>query len=101
MNDQIKRWNEWYANQNCGANLNAANLSGAKNIIRLPVGDPRGYDCVAFLSDSGWRIYVGCRYFFMEEAKKHWGENYKGEREIGDRYIYALNWLETQTKGEG
>jgi hypothetical protein len=37
---------------------------------------------------------VGCRDFSTEEAKTHWGDNYRGDREQGDMYLYAIEWLE-------
>lgn len=37
------------------ADLTGADLSRAKNILRLPVSDPRGYEWVAVNGPGGWR----------------------------------------------
>ena len=76
-----------------GANLRGANLWGAANIARLPVGDPRGYDAIAVEYNGQWIIGAGCQWLLIEDALTHWGEAYTGDREIGDRYLYAINWL--------
>jgi hypothetical protein len=79
-----------------GAYLTGANLTGAYLAIRLPVGDPRGYDCIAVNHSDQWRIFAGCRAYFLDDAKQHWGRNYQGDRSIGDRYIYGIEYLEKQ-----
>ena len=76
-----------------GANLSDADLIGARHIVRLPVGDPRGYDAVAILDSTKWSIASGCRWLQIEEARRHWGKEYTGDREIGDLYLRALDWL--------
>ena len=117
MNDIIKQWNKWRAeNPETGANLTGADLTGANltradltgadmyganmygadMIIRLPVGDPRGYDCISVKHGDQWRIFAGCRAYFLDEAKQHWGSNYQGDRSIGDRYLYGIEYLEKQ-----
>jgi hypothetical protein len=78
------------------ADLRGAYLGGAEGILRLPVGDPRGYDAFAHWKDNQWRVGAGCRYYTIPDAREHWGESYEGDREIGDRYLYALEWLEKQ-----
>ena len=96
--------NLWYANLQ-GANLRGVDLRCADlrdtdlrdaiGIILLPVQDMRGYSFAhAIECEAGWRVRVGCRYFTISEAKKHWGENYGGDREQGDMYLYAIEWLE-------
>ena len=87
-----------------GANLAGAKLGGAVGLIELPVGDPRGYRCVAILHPDGWRIFAGCRGpFAAEQAREHWGPGYSGDRAIGDRYLHALDcavehgWFEVQS----
>jgi hypothetical protein len=78
-----------------GADLSWANLSGAKGIIFLPVQDYRGHSWPhAIQTDAGWRIRAGCRFFSLEEARTHWGDGYEGDRELGDMYLYACDWLE-------
>ena len=79
-----------------GVNLYGANLRGANHIHRLPVGDPRGYDAVAvWHGTKGWMIVAGCRWLTVDKAKSHWGDEYE-DRSIGDRYLYALEWLSKQ-----
>mgnify|MGYP001819282900 CR=1 FL=1 len=83
-----------------GADLRCANLCGtvlrgAIGFILLPVQDRRGYSFAhAIECDGEWRIRVGCRDFSIEEAKEHWGVAYEGDREQGDMYLYAIDWLE-------
>lgn len=77
------------------ANLNGVDLSEAKGVILLPVQDYRGYSWPhAIQTDGGWRIRAGCRFFSLEEARMHWGDGYIGDRELGDMYLYACDWLE-------
>jgi len=87
-----------------GASLSGANLSyadlryvylcGAKSFRFLPVQDPRGYSFAhAIETGEGWRVRAGCRDFSIEEALDHWGGGYNGDRETGDSYLYAVNWL--------
>jgi hypothetical protein len=82
------------------AYLRGADLSGALNIICLPVGDPRGYRPVAVWFGDHWVIYSGCRQFTIAEAREHWGDAYKGERSTGDQYLYACDWLVRQPTPE-
>jgi hypothetical protein len=44
-------------------------------------------------------IKAGCRWFTLNESKNHWGESYKGKREIGDSYLKAIEAFENQVKG--
>jgi len=76
-----------------GAYLRGAYLRGAKHILCLDMHDPRGYTPVAVNHDGAWRIFSGCRDFTFDEALKHWGKGYGGDREIGDRYLRALSAL--------
>jgi hypothetical protein len=81
-----------------GANLSGASLRGAKGLLLLPVQDYRGYlwphavEC----RDGLWRIRAGCRFFTIAKARDHWGASYKGDRELGDMYLYAIDWLESK-----
>ena len=43
-------------------------------------------------------IRAGCRFFTIEQAKEHWGESYEGDREQGDMYLHAVEWLEKKVK---
>ena len=81
------------------ANLQGANLKGVNGFLLLPVQDLRGYSFThAIQTNEGWRIRAGCRDFSIEEAKAHWGESYD-DREIGDMYLYAVEWLEKKLAG--
>jgi len=82
------------------ADLRDVDLTGAKNFYLLPVQDMRGYAFAhAVNTDGGWRIRVGCRDFSIAEARKHWGEAYEGDREQGDMYLHAIEWLERKVNG--
>jgi hypothetical protein len=35
-----------------------------------------------------------------DSAREHWGDTYQGSRAIGDRYLYALDWLSQQPTPE-
>ena len=84
-----------------GANLSEANLSEAKNFLFLPTQDLRGYSfCHAVYCDE-WMIRAGCRDFTIEQAKQHWGESYAGNREQGDMYLAAIDWLEKKIERDG
>jgi len=80
-----------------GADLHGADLSGAKNFYLLPVQDRRGHAFAhAINTDGGWRIRAGCRDYSIDEALEHWSEAYEGDREEGDLYLYAVNWLKNK-----
>ena len=76
-----------------GANLSGANLSGATGIVCVNFHDPRGYRPVAVNHGGGWRIYSGCRSLMFAEALQHWGEGYRGDKDIGQGYLCALKEL--------
>ena len=80
------------------ANLSYANLSYAKGILLLPVQDYRGYSWPHAVEchDGLWRIRAGCRFFTIAEAREHWGGRYEGDRELGDMYLHAVEWLESK-----
>ena len=78
-----------------GANLREANLGradfrGANGVAQLDMVDPRGYSPIAQEVDGNTMIKSGCRYFTVDEALAHWGDEYQGDREIGDRYLRAI-----------
>jgi hypothetical protein len=81
-----------------GANLSRANLHSVKGLLLLPVQDYRGYSWPHAVEcrDGLWRIRAGCRFFTIAEARDHWGASYKGDRELGDMYLYAVEWLESK-----
>ena len=81
-----------------GSVLGGANLSGAKGIVRLPVGHPEGYGPVAVWRKQSWWIGAGCWFFPLAEAREHWGQAYEGERWLGDRYLKALDMLEDEAQ---
>ena len=83
-----------------GANLSKADLLGAIGIIHPPINDPRGYRCIAVWYDDQWRIAAGCRWFTVDEGRRHWGPDYTGDRAIGDAYLAAVEWA-AQQPGEG
>ncbi len=76
------------------ANLTAASLTGAAGYLMLPVSDPRHYGAHGIMCEDGWHIRAGCRDLTITEAKMHWGNGYKGDRQIGDSYLSAIKWLE-------
>ena len=82
------------------ADLRWADLRGAIGIIHPPINDPRGYRCIAVWHDDQWRIAAGCRWFTVDEGRRHWGPGYVGDREIGDAYLAAVEWA-AQQPGEG
>ena len=83
-----------------GANLSCASLSGATGFLLLPVQDFRGYSWPHAVLHDHWMIRAGCRFFTIEEARQHWGDSYQGDREIGDMYLHAVDWLEEKIKVE-
>lgn len=78
-----------------GADLGCADLRETVGFVLLPVADYRGYSFPhAVLCGDQWRVRSGCRDFSISEARRHWGEEYAGQRDIGDMYLYAIDWLE-------
>jgi hypothetical protein len=62
-----------------GANLNRANLNGAKiNDGKTAIGILRrairsdGYEFFLWHCEDGFYIKAGCRFFTLEEGRKHW-----------------------------
>ena len=86
-----------------GANLKEADLWGADlrktlNLFLFPNYDTRNHILYAIITNEGIiNIGAGCRLFHcLSDAKQHWGESYGGERFIGDRYLYALKYVESE-----
>ena len=80
-----------------GATLGGADLRGAKGIVCLPVGDPI-YRAVAVDHGDKWMISSGCRWFTIDEARAHWGDaDYRRGPLLGDQYLAAMDWLETNS----
>ena len=94
------RWADLRGANLSKANLRGADLSGAIGIICPPINDPRGYRCIAVWYDDQWRIAAGCRWFTVDEGRRHWGPDYTGDRAIGDAYLAAVEWA-AQQPGEG
>ena len=95
---------EWLAGDDNGqradlsdADLSVANLRGAEGVIYPPINDPRGYRCVAVRHTDGWRIAAGCRWLTVPDALAHWGAEYRGDRAIGDAYLFAMRWVAGQS----
>jgi len=83
-----------------GADLRWTDLRGAIGLLLLPVQDMRGHLFVhAVHCGNGWRIRAGCRDFSISEAREHWGASYEGDREQGDMYLHAVDWLERKISG--
>ena len=88
--------NKWLAGEGgeradlIGANLRGADLRDSRGVLHPPINDPRGYRCVAVWHPDGWMIAAGCRYFTVEGALAHWGADYRGDRAIGDAYLFAV-----------
>ena len=65
-------------------------------ILRLPVGDERGYDCMAVRTKDGfWKILAGCRWYSINEALQHWGvgSNWHRYPHVAKRYVRAVTML--------
>ncbi|MEE8435716.1 MAG: pentapeptide repeat-containing protein, partial [bacterium] len=76
-----------------------ADLAEAYGIIRVPCSDPRGFSAYAVQFDAGWRIHAACHDFgSLKEARAHWGPEYDGDRETGDGWLAALDWLEIRLR---
>ncbi len=73
-----------------GADLSGADLSRTIGCVRLDMVDPREYQPVAAAHTDGWMIKGGCQWLTVPEALEHWGPTYKGDRDIGDRYLRAI-----------
>jgi hypothetical protein len=78
------------------ANLGDANLGGALGVLFPQGNDPRGYRIIANWKDGSWWLKAGCRHLSVSEALTHWGNNYSGDRAIGDMYLGLANWLVEQ-----
>jgi hypothetical protein len=73
-----------------GANLEGANLRGAKiNNDKTAIGILRratrsdGWEFFLWHCEDGFYIKAGCRFFTMEEGRKHWKSTRAGTR-LGD-----------------
>jgi len=78
-----------------GCDLRYCNLRGCIGLVLLPACDLRGYSFPhAVLCGNEWRVRVGCRDFSIADAREHWGPSYRGDREQGDIYLLAIDWLD-------
>jgi hypothetical protein len=93
------------------ANLDGANLAGAyldgANLARAKIADgitvvagparrairADGYEFFLWLTDAGWRVRAGCRFFTLDEAWKHW-ERTRAGTELGDESHDILTMFE-------
>ena len=76
-----------------GAVLTNADLADAAGVAHPLINDPRGHRCIAIAHPDGWRVHAGRRWFTLDEAEAHWGDQYEGDRGIGDAYLAAVAWL--------
>ena len=81
-------------------NLSGANLYGAKGILRLgPSLD--GYEFFCVIRDGVPWVKAGCRWFTIEDGRKHWEET-RGGTAIGEERLMFLTlfeqWAKNQTK---
>jgi ankyrin repeat protein len=64
------------------------------SVCEMSTGDPRKFKArfIRKATDGTRDLSVGCRLFTTADAaRKHWGEDYSGDRAIGDLYLAALN----------
>jgi len=79
-----------------GADLGDAYLEHAKNILSFgPCIDGWLFYAVPLKGDL--MIMAGCRWFSLEEARKHWQETRAGT-DIGLQRLRILDFLETEAK---
>ena len=90
-----------------GAYLADANLAGAKwregvTLNRAPVKECTRTDGHRFLlldTSAGWRVQAGCRFFSMDEARRHW-EATRAGTDLGDETFDILVMFEHQIERE-
>ena len=83
-----------------GAHLYGANLSGADLVYaNLISGGQRsdGYEFYGQIKDGELWIKAGCRYFSIDEARRHWNETRK-DTTLGDETFLRLNMIESIAK---
>ena len=85
------------------ADLCGANLEGVNNFTLLPIQDYRGHSFIHAVRDENgkWFICAGCRRFSIEEGRAHWGNPAHKCRDMADRYLDVLDWMETHLMQEG
>ena len=76
------------------ANLSRANLIGVSGFLLLPVQDIRGYSFIHAVLHDKWMVRAGCRFFTIQESREHWGSKFYPDRDRGDDYLCAIDWLE-------
>ena len=77
-----------------GADLSGADLRGVSGFLLLPVQDIRGYSFIHAVLHEEWMVRAGCRLFTIQEARERWGSKSYPDRDRGDDYLYAIDWLE-------
>ena len=79
------------------ADLCGANLEHNKTVISCGLGD---YAMLIHQGREGLMVKAGCRYFSIDEAKKHWNENKNSwttkTDEYGERQLRMLAFLESE-----
>jgi len=76
-----------------GAYLSGADLSGAKGIVFVYGFDKRGYTLYRVQWADGPRFRAGCRFFAEAEARAHWGGDTYPDKDRGQIYIRAIDFL--------
>ena len=81
-----------------GANLSGADLYGTKGILRLgPSLD--GYEFFCVIRDGVPWVKAGCRWFTVEDGRKHWEET-RGGTVIGEERLMFLTLFEQWAKNQ-
>jgi hypothetical protein len=84
-----------------GADLSSANLSGANVSHTIIIAGPQrsdGYNFYAWRDKDIIRIMAGCRYFTLNEARRHWRAT-RGDTPLGVETMQILDYLELRLKG--
>jgi hypothetical protein len=83
-----------------GANLQGADLQGAKiNNDKIAIGILRratrsdGWEFFLWHCEDGFYVKAGCRFFTMEEGRKHWKATRAGTA-LGDESLDILDMFE-------
>jgi hypothetical protein len=87
-----------------GASLNGANLVGAKiNNDKTAIGILRramrsdGWEFFLWHCEDGFYIEAGCRFFTLEEGRKHWRATRAGTP-LGDESLDILDFFDAAIK---
>ena len=86
-----------------GADLQGAYLQGVTKSLNGPARRATradGYEFFLWLTDAGWRVKAGCRFFDMDEAWRHW-EGTRGGTALGDESLDILTMFELHIQRAG